>query len=109
MRTIIFMLSFFILVTTLQQCNNTDPIVNTSPVITQDTIKTDDPIPCCNDRRPSACDPPNYLNINTECSDVQVTCVCCQQIWDYYNGILPKPENIPCNIVNVAGCYETKH
>jgi hypothetical protein len=110
MRIILLLLISFILVDAFQQCNNTDDnlIVNNFKQNQEDTLK-DDPKPCCNSGLPSSCVPPFYMGINTECGEVQISCECCYQIWDYYGGKPPAPETIPCNIVNVAGCYETRH
>jgi len=89
MRTIIFALISFILVLTLQQCNNTDDnlLSNKSQQIFIDTLY-DDPLPCCNTSRPREC---------------------CQDIYAYYGY----PHNldgieVPCFIPGISGCFPTK-
>jgi len=116
MRTILFVLFSFILIIAFQQCNKNEFSIspNNSIKITNDTIIYDDVkcLPCCNRKRPDNCNqypfPPGIsLAVGNPAHDICITCPCCIDIWDYYGGTLPPPEQIPENIVNIVGCDET--
>ena len=110
MRTIIFVLFSFILVLTLQQCNNSDDnlLTNKSQQIFIDTLY-DDPLPCCNNGMYPNCNPPAYMSLKTVCGEIEITCECCQDIYAYYGY----PHNldgieVPCFIPGISGCFPTK-
>jgi len=108
MRTLKLVLVCIILIFTFQMCNNDNNEI-TSPQVKKIQLGSDDPIPCCNSGYPPDCDPSFTMGLFTTEGEIGISCECCQDIYHYYND----PPNlrsieVPPNIVNLAGCEETK-
>lgn len=103
MRTTIFLIASFILIFIISNCNFIvdPPTEKINPIEPAKTEKK----PCCNTGRFISCDPPVIMGLNTECGEIDITCECCNEIYQYYGN----PDNllginIPCNLVGYEVC-----
>jgi len=108
MRTLLLLLISFILVITLQQCNNSndDLLTNKSNQVSNDTLDND-PVPCCNAGIPPNCDPSYTVSIMTDCGDKLISCECCLDFYAYY-GYPDRLPIVPCFEPGISGCFPNK-
>jgi hypothetical protein len=111
MRTIIYCLITFILLTALIQSSNHNSVNNVSENKITKISKIDSllNLPCCNTGKPSNCNPSYKMGLYKQCGEIEITCECCIEIYEYYGN----PQNlyninIPCNLVGYRVCVPTK-
>jgi len=104
MRTFVMVLTSFILIYTLQSCNEDYNSENTINPKIQNISSGQTQVQCCNLGRPENCDGIGKMSLLTDIGDIEIDCECCQEIWDYYGGTLPPDRTLPHLIIGTSVC-----
>lgn len=102
MRTLVLVLTSFILIYALQSCSenyDSDNPINPKKISSGQTI-----VQCCNLGGPEYCDDIGIMSLLSDIADITIVRECCQEIWDYYGGTLPPDKTLPHTIMGTFLC-----
>lgn len=103
MSTIKYILTSLILIVLFYSCSD---LINVNENSSGNKIITNkvELLKCCNLERPEQCEENEKRSLLTDIGDIEISCECCQELWDFYGGSLPPGSQIPHIIIGIQVC-----
>lgn len=102
MKTIFVILFLSGIIFLIQSCS--EQITDKSLITNSINVNNASLFKCCNLGRPEECSENEKRSLLTDIGDIIISCECCQEVWDYYGGVLPPGNEIPHTILGVYVC-----